>query len=73
MFFWMLLHDRVNTRNLLRRKTFVLEEYNCAVLNCQQEETLHHLFWDVNFQGHAGISYVHKDLQTCLFLRPSKI
>ena len=45
----MLLHDRVNTRNLLRRKSFVLEEYNCAVLNCQQEETLHHLFWGCQF------------------------
>ena len=44
VFFWMLLHDRVNTRNLLRRKTFALDDYNCSVLNCQQEETLHHLF-----------------------------
>ena len=25
VFFWKLLHDRVNTRNLLRRKNFVLE------------------------------------------------
>jgi hypothetical protein len=28
VFFWMLLHDRVNTRNLLRRKNFELEAYN---------------------------------------------
>ena len=49
MFFWMLLHDRVNTRNLLRRKSFVLEEYKCVVLSCQQEETLHHLFWGCQF------------------------
>ena len=45
MFFWMLLHDRYNTRNLLRRKNFVLEEYNCVVRGCPQEETLHHLVW----------------------------
>ena len=49
MFFWMLLHDRLNTRNLLRRKTFVLQEYNCAVRDFQQEETLHHLFWGCSF------------------------
>ena len=45
----MLLHDRLNTRNLLRRKNFVLEEYNCATRECQQEETLHHLFWGCPF------------------------
>ena len=44
VFFWMLLHDRVNTRNLLRRKNFVLEAYNCAVRDCYQEETPQHLF-----------------------------
>ena len=49
VFFWQLLHDRVNTRNLLRRKNFVLEAYNCAVGDSQQEETLHHLFWGCQF------------------------
>ena len=49
MFFWMLLHDILNTRNLLRRKSMVLEEYTCAVMNFQQEETLHHLFWGCQF------------------------
>ena len=49
VFFWQLLHDRVNTRNLLRRKKFVLEDYNCAVGGCPLEETLHHLFWGCPF------------------------
>ena len=49
MFFWMLLHDRLNTRNLLRRKTMVLESYNCAVASRASEETLHHLFWGCPF------------------------
>ena len=49
VFFWRLLHDRLNTRNLLRRKTFHLDNYNCATLNCQQEETLQHLFWTCPF------------------------
>lgn len=49
VFFWMLLLDRVNTRNLLRRKTFYLESYNCALKSCQQEETVFHLFWGCPF------------------------
>jgi hypothetical protein len=48
-FFWLLLHDRLNTRNLLRRKNFEIPTYNCATLNCVQEETLVHLFWSCPF------------------------
>jgi hypothetical protein len=48
-FFWLLLHDRLNTRNLLRRKKFQLQAYNCATLQCSQEETLMHLFWSCPF------------------------
>jgi hypothetical protein len=43
-FFWLLLHDRLNTRNLLRRKQFIIQSYSCVILNCNQEETLQHLF-----------------------------
>jgi hypothetical protein len=43
------VHDRVNTRNLLTRKTFYLESYNCALMNCQHEETLFHMFWGCTF------------------------
>jgi hypothetical protein len=43
-FFWLLLHDRLNTRNLLGRKNFLIQSYSCATLNCSHEETLHHLF-----------------------------
>jgi hypothetical protein len=44
-FFWLLLRDRLNTRNLLRRKNKNLDEYVCVL--CQQgvEETLEHLFF----------------------------
>jgi hypothetical protein len=48
-FFWLLLHDRLNTRNLLGRKFFVLTCYDCATLECRQEETLVHLFWSCPF------------------------
>ena len=49
IFFYILLHDTVNTRNLLRRKTFYVETYNCALMPCQHEETVFHLFWGCPF------------------------
>ena len=69
MFFWMLLHDRLNTRNLLRRKSFVLEDYNCALRGCQQEETLYHLFWGCTLLRDVGITSAPPHLQIYLFLR----
>jgi hypothetical protein len=48
-FFWLLLHDRLNTRNLLRRKNFMLQSYQCIVESCNEEETLVHLFWACSF------------------------
>jgi hypothetical protein len=39
------LLDRLNTRNLLGRKQFQLPSYACATLQCNEEETLIHLFW----------------------------
>jgi hypothetical protein len=44
-FFWLLLLDRLNTRNQLGRKKFHLPSYACATLQCNEEETLIHLFW----------------------------
>ena len=48
-FFWLLLLDKLNTRNLLGRKIFQVPSFNCATLNCPQEETLIHLFWNCPF------------------------
>lgn len=48
-FFWLLLYDRIKTRNLLKRKSMYLEDYNCAICHDKTEETLMHLFWDCNF------------------------
>ena len=49
IFFWLLLHDRVNTRNLLKRKSMPLDSYECALCNDHIEETLGHLFWNCPF------------------------
>ena len=45
IFFWLLLHDRLNTRDLLARKNFHLQSYDCATLQCRHVETTTHLFW----------------------------
>jgi hypothetical protein len=45
----MVLLDGLNTRNLSARKNFNLPSYSCATLQCSQEETLIHLFWDCTF------------------------
>jgi hypothetical protein len=48
-FFWLLLLDRLNTRYLLGRKKFQLQNYNSVTLDCQHEEALIHLFWSCPF------------------------
>ena len=45
VFFWLLIVDRLSTRNILRRKNMVLPSYDCAICNNGIEETLQHLFF----------------------------
>lgn len=49
IFYWLLLQDRLNTRNLLHRKSMFLQDYNCAICSEGTEETLVHLFWNCPF------------------------
>lgn len=48
-FFWLLLKDRLNTRNALRRKHMHLPSYLCAICNTNSEETISHLFFECPF------------------------
>ncbi|TVU36350.1 hypothetical protein EJB05_18282, partial [Eragrostis curvula] len=43
------LRDRLNTRNLLRRKNMSLPDYTCVLCTGQVEETLIHLFFECPF------------------------
>jgi hypothetical protein len=45
VFFWLLLNDRLNTKNLLRRKRFNVLSVACVLCNLDSEETLKHLFF----------------------------
>lgn len=49
VFFWLLLHDRLNTRDLLQRKSFWLSSYSCAICASGCVESAMHLFWDCPF------------------------
>lgn len=46
-FAWLMVNDRLKTRNILRRRKKFLEEgYNCVLCQEELEETLEHLFFD---------------------------
>ena len=46
VFFWLVILDRVSTRNLLRRKHMVLPSYSCVLCDDGIEESVDHLFLD---------------------------
>lgn len=48
-FFWLLLKDRLNTKNLLRCKNMHLDEYTCVLCQQNLEETIEHLFFGCPF------------------------
>jgi hypothetical protein len=57
VFFWLLSHDKLSTRNILRRKSMHLPSYNCVLCSLTTEETIQHLFfWIVRWPKPAGVS-----------------
>jgi len=44
VFFWLLIKDRLSTRNILKRKNMHLQSYNCVLCLQNSEETTSHLF-----------------------------
>ena len=63
VFTWLLLMDRLNTRNILKRKKHKLEgnNYNCVLCNHNVEETALHLFFTCPFSQacwqHLGVQW----------------
>ena len=77
-FSWFLLKDKLNTRNMLRRRRKFLEEgYSCPVCLLDVEETRDHLFFgcsyarerwrilNINFNGNLGIYQRIKSAKRC--------
>lgn len=48
-FFWLLLQDRLNTRDLLVRKNFYIENSKCVLYDDEPNEHLMHLFFSCDF------------------------
>ena len=48
-FFWLLLRDRLSTRELLRRRNMILPSYDCVCCNLGIDESLTHLFFSCPF------------------------
>jgi hypothetical protein len=49
VFFWLLLKDRLSTRELLRRKQMDLDSYTCDLCLRGKMETVAHLFFRCTF------------------------
>lgn len=49
VFYWLLLKDRLSTRNILKRKHMALDSYNREIYTLLVEETVEHLFWHCPF------------------------
>jgi hypothetical protein len=49
LFFWLLLHDRLNTKHVLKRRKMDLDSYTCENCIWQKEETWNHLFLRCSF------------------------
>lgn len=48
-FFWLLMNDRLSTRNILQIKHIILDSYNCEFCLTPFEETAQHLSWECPF------------------------
>lgn len=61
VFSWLLLADRVNTKNMLQQRHHnVTDDTECVLCNAKTEETVEHLFFECPFSaacwGKVGIS-----------------
>ncbi|TVU07261.1 hypothetical protein EJB05_47309, partial [Eragrostis curvula] len=67
IFIWLMFLDRLNTRNILRRKNCPIQggSYNCILCESNVEETAFHLFFECQFSV-ACWSILHINWQTTL-------
>jgi hypothetical protein len=49
VFFWLLIHNRLNTRAMLQRKDFFMDNYSCILCGQDKLETWNHLFFQCPF------------------------
>jgi hypothetical protein len=61
VFFWLLIKDRLSTRNILKRKNMFLDSYNCVLCLQNTEETYQHLFLHCPFAQQCW-NLIHIDI-----------
>jgi hypothetical protein len=50
LFSWLILMDKLNTRNMLRRRQYILDSgYNCLMCHTPPAETIEHLLFHCPF------------------------
>jgi hypothetical protein len=61
IFIWLFFRDRLNSRNLLRRKKYKIEEdnYNCVLCDLNNEESMYHLFFQCPFSTECWNLDIH--------------
>jgi hypothetical protein len=67
VFFWLLLKDRLSTRNILRCKNRALTSYDYVLCFDACEETVEHLFWIVPLQELVGPCFIFRSPRGILF------
>ena len=63
VFAWLMLNDRLNTRDLLTRKNFYIESSICVLCDDEPNEYMKHLFFSCDFSQNFGY---HLDLNGTL-------
>jgi len=62
VFFWLLIQDKLSTRNILRRKNMYLPSYSCVLCSLNNEETTNQLFFECNLArdcwGLSGLTVI---------------
>ena len=61
VFFWLLISDRLSTRNILRRRHMLLDSYSCVLCNSLVEESVDHLFAYCSFARMCW-DFIHIDI-----------
>lgn len=49
IFFWLMIQDRINTRDMMSRKNFYVQERNCVLCDELVDEIVEHLFLGCEF------------------------
>ena len=49
-FAWLMMNGKINTKDMMKRKNFYVEFYDCILCDTCLEESIFHIFFDCNFR-----------------------